>query len=145
MLSMLTARVDLREEAGPPPVVLLTLLRTERSRGDSWVVVDDASDSRDPPLVENGRNRCLEQAPPEEPRGGGGWGGRGEVLSPLLPLLTLSPAVPTVLPPATAPVPGFRWCGGVLWPSSHPELRSVSDRQRRRYTSWTYIGMCLSE
>ena len=47
MLSMLAARLlDL--------VVLLTLLRTDKSRGDSCVVLE-ASDSRELPLLDAGR------------------------------------------------------------------------------------------
>ena len=81
MLSMLTARVDLSVDmmamAPPAPtpiraadeVVEETLLRTDRSSGDSWVVDEDVSDSRDPPLCGvdgvKGRNRCREQGAPD--------------------------------------------------------------------------------
>ena len=49
MLSMLAAN-DL--------VVLLTLLLTDKSKGDSWVV-EEASDSKEFPLLDNGNGLVL--------------------------------------------------------------------------------------
>ena len=53
MLSMLAAN-DL--------VVLLTLLLTDKSKGDSWVV-EEASDSKEFPLLDKGNGLVLAELP----------------------------------------------------------------------------------